>query len=89
VEAYTGAMPLIKQIFANELRERIIRALGEKAMFLDELVSFTESEKFEVYKELVELEKLNVIECRDEIYMLTDKLGKPSLGLLKLFDGFA
>lgn len=82
-ELYKDAAPLISKIFANDLRIRIILCLNEKARFFDEIVDFVEAEKYDVRQELHELEKLEVVECVDEIYSLTRLLGKPSAYFLR------
>ncbi len=81
-ELYEAA-PLARKIFANDLRVRIILCLNEKARFFDEIVNFVEADKYEVRQELRELEKLEVVECVDEIYSLTRLLGKPTAYFLR------
>ena len=80
---YEEAKPLMDKIFANELRMRVILALDEKAMFLDEIAGFVEASEPGVKHELAELEKVGAIQCIDEIYSLTHTLGKPTARFIK------
>lgn len=82
-ELYGEAKPLTSKIFANDLRVRVIIALDEKAMFLDEIASFCEASEPGVRRELSELEKLKVVQCIDEIYSLTRELGKPTAKFMR------
>jgi|GEM_PF-7079626 len=83
IKLYDEAAPLVKGIFANDLRIRIILALDEKAMFLDEIADFCESSEPGTKRELVELEKVGAIQCIDEIYSLTHTLGAPTARFIK------
>jgi predicted transcriptional regulator len=78
-------VPLLRKIYGNSLRIRILICLDEKARFLDEIADFIETNEYDTHQNLKVLEEAGVVQCVDEIYSLTRNLGVPSAKLLRDF----
>jgi len=83
---YDIAEPMLKKIFGNDQRIRIMLCLDDNARFFDDIVEFVEGKEFDVHQDLEALKDAGVVQCVDEIYSLTPRMGVPTVGFIKDFN---